>query len=64
MIWHCDRCRYLFPADGRPERCEDCGSLHLRPATREEQLEYRGYRLEFGRRERQPNRIPLLGNAS
>jgi len=40
MIYACDNCRFLFSRAAEPEQCPDCGKYAVRPATREERLEY------------------------
>lgn len=39
-ICTCDKCRYTFLHPLLPQRCPDCGSQAVRPATEKEKKEY------------------------
>ncbi len=47
-IYICDTCHYLFETDKPIDQCPDCGKHHVRPASEEEQEEYKQLRIEFG----------------
>lgn len=51
MFFTCNKCKYTFEAADTPERCQDCGMIAVRKATKEEIEEYRQYRLLFDREE-------------
>ncbi len=48
MIYCCQAkcCHYIFFGSGRPTACPDCGSRHIRPATRAERAAYLRQRTE------------------
>ena len=43
MIYACDNCHFLFSDSSIPEACPDCGKKDIRPATPEEQMEFKLY---------------------
>ena len=45
MLYACDNCHYLFPRTVE-KTCADCGETTIRPATHEEQEDYRKRRNE------------------
>ncbi|HIW28076.1 MAG TPA: hypothetical protein H9989_08950, partial [Candidatus Lawsonibacter pullicola] len=45
MLYACDNCHYLFPRTVE-KTCPDCGKTTIRPATDEEQEDYRKRRNE------------------
>lgn len=40
MIYVCDNCGYVFPAEEGIRQCPDCGSVFIWPASAEEAAEY------------------------
>lgn len=48
MILACEDCKFVFDIPLRICRCPDCGHVHVRHATAEEIMEYKGYRREYG----------------
>ncbi len=45
MLYACDNCHYLFPTTVE-KTCPDCGKPTIRPATDEEQEDYKNRRNE------------------
>ena len=45
MLYACDNCHYLFPRTVE-KTCHDCGKPTIRPATDEEQEDYKNRRNE------------------
>ena len=45
MLYACDNCHYLFPRTVE-KTCPDCGKTTIRPATDEEQEDYKNRRNE------------------
>ena len=41
MIFCCDHCLFLFSRTVQPEQCPDCGKYRVRPATEEEEEEFK-----------------------
>ena len=48
MILCCMRCKFLFEAARRLEKCPDCGKSPVRDATPSERDDYARYRRECG----------------
>lgn len=46
-IYQCDRCHFAFERAGEVESCPDCGDIGVRPATEDEQAEYRKIKAEL-----------------
>ena len=40
MVYICEKCLFLFRRTSQPERCPDCGSEAIRPASTEEAAEF------------------------
>ena len=59
LICACDQCHYLFEAPELPEQCPDCGKRKTRPASQDEQTEYRG-RAKNNNAEEWNRSIPLF----
>ena len=41
MIFTCDNCHFIFSRVSEPEQCPDCGKYTVRPASEEEQQEFK-----------------------
>jgi len=47
LIYICEKCKFLFSKDKKPETCPDCGKEAVRKANKKEQDEFKKYRKEF-----------------
>lgn len=47
MIFICEHCHYMFEADLKECRCQDCGKPRIRPALDVEKIEYWKLQAEF-----------------
>ena len=50
MIFACENCYFLFSRTVQPEQCPECGKYMVRPATEDEQAEFKR-RLEDAKRD-------------